>query len=56
MGRIAYSSTLGINATYFENGQAAILFANNAGSVFQATIDKTGAFAGEPEKVKVPTY
>ena len=56
MGRIPYSSEMGVNAPYFENGQATILFANNAGSVFQATIDKTGAFVGEPEKVDVPVY
>ena len=48
MGRIPYSS--------FENGQATILFANNAGSVFEAVIDKTGAFVGEPEKVDVSVY
>lgn len=56
MGRIPYSSEMGVNAPYFENGQATILFANNAGSVFQATIDKTGAFVGEPEKVDVSVY
>ena len=56
MGRIPYSSEMGVNAPLFENGQATILFANNAGSVFQATIDKTGAFVGEPEKVDVPVY
>lgn len=56
MGRIPYSSEMGVNAPYFENGQATILFANNADSVFQATIDKTGAFVGEPEKVDVPVY
>lgn len=51
MARIPYSSELGTNAPCFENGQATIFFTNNAGSVFQATIDKTGAFVGEPEKV-----
>ena len=52
MRGISYSSDVGINAPYFENGQATILFTNNAGSVFKATIDKTGAFIGEPEKVE----
>lgn len=56
VGRIPYSKEMGVNAPLFENGQATILFANNAGSVFQATIDKTGAFVGEPEKVDVPVY
>ena len=56
MGRIPYSSEMGVNAPYFENGQATILFANNAGSVFEAVIDKTGAFIGEPEKVDVSVY
>ena len=48
---ISYTSEFGINAPCFENGQAAILFTSNAGSVFKAVIDKTGAFVGEPEKV-----
>ena len=56
MGRIPYSSEMGVNAPYFENGQATILFANNADSVFEAVIDKTGAFVGEPEKVDVSVY
>lgn len=56
MGRIPYSSEMGVNAPYFENGQATILFANNAGSVFEPVIDKTGAFVGEPEKVDVSVY
>ena len=56
MARIPYSSEMGVNAPYFENGQATILFANNAGSVFEAVIDKTGAFVGEPEKVDVSVY
>lgn len=56
MGRIPYSIEMGVNAPYFENGQATILFANNAGSVFEAVIDKTGAFVGEPEKVDVSVY
>lgn len=51
MRSVSYSDRLGINAPYFENGQATILFTNNARSIFQATIDKTGAFVGEPEKV-----
>lgn len=56
MGRIPYSSEMGVNAPYFENGQATILFANNADSVFEAVIDKAGAFVGEPEKVDVSVY
>ena len=56
MGRIAYSAALNINAPYFENGNATILFKNNGGSVFKAIIDKTGAFIGEPEKVDVLVY
>ncbi|MCI9486616.1 MAG: hypothetical protein HFI64_06470 [Lachnospiraceae bacterium] len=51
MGRIAYSSPQGVCAPYFENGQTDILFKNNIGNVFKVTIDKTGAFVGEPEKV-----
>ena len=51
MRSISYPDDLGINAPYFENGQATILFTNNTDSIFQATIDKTGAFVGEPEKV-----
>lgn len=56
MGRIFYSSSQGVNAPYFEGGQATILFKNNAGSVFKGIIDKTGAFVSEPEKVNVSTY
>ena len=56
VGRIPYSDEMGVNAPYFENGQATILFANNAGSVFEAVIDKTGALVGEPEKVDVTVY
>lgn len=48
-----YSSSQGVNAPCFENGQATILFQNNAGSVFKGIIDKTGAFVSEPEKVDV---
>lgn len=51
MRSVSYQSNLGINVPYFENGQATILFTNNAGSIFQAAIDQTGAFVGEPEKV-----
>ena len=56
MGRIFYSSSQEVNAPCFENGQATILFQNNAGSVFKGIIDKTGAFVSEPEKVDVSTY
>lgn len=56
MGRIFYSSSQGVNAPYFENGKATILFQNNNESVFKGIIDKTGAFVGEPEKVNVSTY
>lgn len=56
MGRIFYSSSQEVNAPCFENGQAIILFQNNAGSVFKGIIDKTGAFVSEPEKVDVSTY
>ena len=56
VGRIPYSIEMGVNAPYFENGQATILFANNAGSVFEAVIDKTGAFVGKAEKVDVTVY
>ena len=56
MGRIPYSSEMGVNAPYFENGQATILFANNAGSVFEAVIDKTGAFVKKKKKVDVSVY
>ena len=54
VSRIPYSSEMGVNAPYFENGQATILIANNADSVFRAVIDKTGALIGEPEKIDVP--
>lgn len=53
VGRIPYSDEMGINAPYFENGQATILISNNAGSVFRGIIDKTGALVGEPEKVDI---
>ena len=56
MRGIFYSSSQGVNAPCFENGQATILFQNNAGSVFKGIIDKTGAFVSEPEKVDVSTY
>ena len=48
-----YSEELGINAPYFENGEATILFKNNGGSVFKGIIDKSGNFVGEPEKVEL---
>ena len=56
VGRIPYSTNMGVNAPYFENGQATILFSNNAESVFRAVIDKTGAFVGEPEKTDIKVY
>ena len=56
MGRVPYSSELGVNAPYFENGQATILMANNADSVFRGTIDKTGKLLGEPEKTDIPVF
>ncbi len=56
VGRIPYSTEMGVNAPYFENGQATILLANNADSVFEAVIDKTGALVGEPQKVDVTVY
>ena len=51
MEGICYSALQGINAPYFEDGQATVLFKNNGGSVFKGIIDKTGAFVGEPEKI-----
>ena len=51
VGRIPFSDEMGVNAPYFENGQATILFSNNAGSIFKGVIDTTGSFIGEPEKV-----
>lgn len=56
MARIPYSIEMGVNAPYFENGQATILIANNADSVFSAIIDKTGELVGEPQKVDVMVY
>lgn len=56
MARIPYSSEMGLNAPYFENGQATILISNNADSVFEAVIDKTGELVGEPEKVDVTVF
>jgi len=56
VARIPYSSRMGINAPYFEKGQATILFANNADSVFKAIIDQTGNFVGEPEKTDIQVY
>ena len=43
--------TSGGNIPYFENGQATFTFKNNGGSVFEAVIDKTGEFIGEPKKL-----
>ena len=47
---------MGVNAPYFENGQATLLISNNADSVFRAVIDNTGALQGEPEKVDVTVF
>ena len=44
---------LGINAPYFENGEATILFKNNGDTVYRATIDKTGEYIGEPQKTDI---
>lgn len=52
MGRVPFTSVIGANAPYFENGKATIMFVNNANSVFKAVIDKTGAFVEEPEKME----
>lgn len=51
-----YSDEMGVNAPYFENGQATILISNNAGSVFRAIIDKTGVLIGEPEKIDATVF
>ena len=57
VARIWYSDSQGVNAPYFENGQAVILFQNAGGNVFKAVIDKTGAFVGEPQKMEgILTY
>lgn len=56
MGRIPYSEAMNVNAPYFENGEATILFKNNADSVFKAVIDNTGNFVGEPEKTDIYVY
>ena len=56
VARIPYSSEMGVNAPYFENGQATLLISNNADSVFRAVIDNTGALQGEPEKVDVTVF
>lgn len=53
MRELPYSSTMGVNAPYFKNGEAKILFKNEGGSVFEGTIDKTGEFVKEPERVNV---
>ena len=50
MGRIGYSLSQKVNAPYFENGQATILFKNVGDTVYKAIIDKTGAFVGDPQK------
>ncbi len=53
MTGIPYCEELGINAPYFENGEATILLKNNGNTVYQATIDKTGAYIGEPQKTDI---
>lgn len=51
MRQVPFSLLTGTNAPFFEDGQATILFTNNNGSIFMATIDKTGALIGEPTKL-----
>ena len=53
MAGIPYCEELGINAPYFENGEATILFKNNGDTVYKAAIDKTGAYIGEPQKTDI---
>ena len=53
MTGIPYCEELGINAPYFENGDATILFKNNGDTVYRATIDKTGEYIGEPQKTDI---
>ena len=53
MTGIPYCEELGINAPYFENGEATILFKNNGDTVYRATIDKTGEYIGEPQKTDI---
>lgn len=55
MDRIMYSGILGINAPYFVDGQATIMFANKGKSVYRATIDKNGQIIGEPQKDELAT-
>lgn len=50
----SYKRVTGKNAPYFENGQFTFLTVNEGGSVYKATIDKTGTIIGEPEKIDVP--
>ena len=53
LGGIPFNEALGINAPYFENGKATILFKNNGGTVYKATIDKAGKYIGEPQKTDI---
>lgn len=53
MTGIPYCEELGINAPYFENGEATILLKNNGNTVYRATIDKTGEYIGEPQKTDI---
>lgn len=50
---IPYCEELGINAPYFENGEATIMMKNNGGSVYRVNIDKTGEYIGEPQKTDI---
>ena len=53
MTGIPYCEEFGVNAPYFENGEATILFKNNGDTVYRATIDKTGEYIGEPQKTDI---
>lgn len=53
MRRLLYTSVMDINAPYFKDGEATILFKNDGGSEFKGTIDKTGTFVKEPEKISL---
>lgn len=55
IGKLPYCEEFGVNAPYFKDGKATILFKNNGGSVFKGIIDKTGEFVGEPEKYDIKT-
>lgn len=55
MARIMYSSILDINAPYFVDGQATIMFANKGKTVYRAIIDKSGNIIGEPQVDELAT-